>query len=90
MPAPMRSPGADRGLTALRGRCLPRAVVQHLLHRLDGTPSRLVIGVRTGSAEAEASGLDAHAWVAEPGSPIDGEHAAILIVDDAGVRPAAR
>lgn len=48
----------------LPGRCLPRALVRYALHRRDGVPARLVIGVRRPGEQA----LDAHAWV-EPPSP---------------------
>jgi hypothetical protein len=47
----------------LQGLCLARSLVQHMLHTLDGTPSRLVVGVRRGVG---ASGLEAHAWVTHP------------------------
>jgi len=67
-------------LHALRGRCLPRAIVQHVLHRIDGTPSRLVIGVRSAT-----SAIDAHAWVTDPARPGAEEFSAILVVDDDGV-----
>lgn len=47
-------------MTPLPGLCLARAVVQQTLHRMDGVPSHLAIGVRR---TTEHSGLDAHAWV---------------------------
>lgn len=66
----------------VRGRCLPRAALQHALHRMDGTPSRLVIGVRRDGA---ASSLDAHAWVEEAtDAPTDAPRqpfADILVLD---------
>jgi hypothetical protein len=41
------------------GECLPQALLQHLVHHLDGVPSRFVVGVaRTGESRA----LAAHAW----------------------------
>ena len=46
----------------LRGRCLPQSVRQYHLHRRDGTPARLVVGVRRGDAKV----LEAHAWVQRP------------------------
>lgn len=50
--------------------CLPRAVVQYLLHQAFGPEPRLVIGVARGEGPP-ASGLDwglgAHAWVEERG-----------------------
>jgi len=39
------------------GECLPRSVLQYLLHRRDGLPVRFVVGVRRDEAFA------AHAWV---------------------------
>lgn len=44
------------------GGCLPRSLVQYLLHRRDGTPSRFVIGVRRPTERRDA-GMEAHAWV---------------------------
>ena len=47
----------------VRGACLPRALVQHVLHRRDGVPARFVVGVRRdGDAD---HGVGAHAWVEE-------------------------
>jgi hypothetical protein len=43
------------------GECLPRSVLQYLLHRRDGMPVRLVVGVRRDTAAS--GGLAAHAWV---------------------------
>jgi Transglutaminase-like superfamily len=66
----------------LRGRCLPRAVVQHVLHGLDGTPSRLVIGVRR-DTEGSHPAVQAHAWVddgAGPGAGTPEGFAEILVV----------
>ena len=56
----------------LDGRCLPRALVQYLLHLRDGVPAQFVIGVRharrTGlDALEQGAPLDAHAWVQSPG-----------------------
>jgi hypothetical protein len=48
------------------GECLPQSVLQYLLHRRDGLPVRLVVGVRRegGSADGNpGSTLAAHAWV---------------------------
>jgi Transglutaminase-like superfamily len=49
------------------GECLPRSLVQYLLHRLDGQPVRFVVGVKRSSGPAGPAGvratLDAHAWV---------------------------
>ncbi len=59
------------------GRCLPRAAVQHALHRMDGTPSYLVIGVRRG--RTCGSELDAHAWVREGAPDAHGDFAEILV-----------
>lgn len=66
----------------LRGQCLPRALVQHVLHGLDGTPSRLVIGVRR-DTEGSVVGVQAHAWVDEGTAPAEGSAAGfaeILVV----------
>jgi hypothetical protein len=45
----------------VRGRCLPRALLQYALHRRLGDHVRLVIGVRPPGDD-----LDAHAWVEDP------------------------
>lgn len=57
----------------LPGGCLPRSLVQYLLHRRDGTPARFVIGVRRpdragkgGPNDPGAPGIEAHAWVEGP------------------------
>jgi hypothetical protein len=50
----------------VRGACLPQAVLQFALHRVDGVPAELKIGVARGE-----NLLEAHAWVEEPGA----EHA---------------
>lgn len=42
------------------GECLPRSVVQYLLHRRDGVRARLVIGVRRPDRGAA---IQAHAWL---------------------------
>ena len=42
------------------GECLPRSVVQYLLHRRDGVPARLVVGVRRPD---RGSSIEAHAWI---------------------------
>lgn len=54
--------------------CLPRAIVQYLLHQSFGPEPRLVVGVsRIEGSPAEKSGLDwmlgAHAWIEEQGGP---------------------
>lgn len=67
----------------VRGRCLPRAALQHALHRMDGTPSRLVIGVRRDDA---ATSLDAHAWVEDPTTTPDRAFADILVLDGSDLR----
>ncbi|MBI4703702.1 MAG: lasso peptide biosynthesis B2 protein [Deltaproteobacteria bacterium] len=54
-------------LHLLRGRCLPRALVQYGLHRRDGRPVRFVVGVKRGAAACPAPHeplpIEAHAWV---------------------------
>lgn len=55
--------GAAYRAHAFRGGCLPRSLVQYLLHRRDGTAARFVVGVRRGAIEAERRGIEAHAWV---------------------------
>lgn len=58
----------------LAGGCLPRSLVQYLLHRRDGTPARFVVGVRRpdrpresdGPNDRRAPGIEAHAWVEGP------------------------
>jgi hypothetical protein len=46
-------------LQPLRGRCLPRALLQYGLQRRAGEDVRFVVGVR----KPEEGALDAHAWV---------------------------
>jgi hypothetical protein len=56
----------------LRGGCLPRSLVQYLLHRRDGTAARFVIGVRRPRPNETRDGrIEAHAWVesAQAGDP---------------------
>jgi hypothetical protein len=68
----------------LGGTCLPQALTQHLVHRLDGTPSRFVVGVRRGEL-----GVEAHAWVeAEEPSPSNETFSAIFISDSASIEVA--
>jgi hypothetical protein len=59
--------GVDEGRTLVEGvfrvhvvggACLERSLVQYLLHRRDGLPVRLVLGVKHDDGD-----LDAHAWV---------------------------
>jgi transglutaminase-like putative cysteine protease len=58
----------------VRGACLPQALLQVALHRRDGVPARLVIGVRRplGEGVTRSRSLAAHAWV----EPEQGEQAA--------------
>lgn len=53
-----------------RGDCLPRSLVQYLLHRRDGTGARFVIGVRRPGRDVPLAAndpggarIEAHAWV---------------------------
>ena len=62
---------------ALRGHCLPRALVQYALHRLDGTPARFVVGVRRG----QDAPIDAHAWVEAPDQPPPSGFQPLLVAD---------
>lgn len=47
----------------VRGACLPQALLQVALHRRDGVPARLVIGVRRPAGKGAKRSLAAHAWV---------------------------
>jgi hypothetical protein len=53
--------------------CLPRAVVQYLLHQTFGPEPRLVVGVARSDEAPPPPGLDwglgAHAWIEERGGP---------------------
>ncbi len=53
--------------------CLPRAVVQYLLHQTFGPEPRLVVGVARSNDAPPPPGLDwaldAHAWIEERGGP---------------------
>jgi hypothetical protein len=58
----------------VRGACLPQAVLQFALHRWDGVPADLRIGVARGAvssgpATSRAKPLAAHAWVDAPEAP---------------------
>jgi hypothetical protein len=63
-----------------------------VLHRLEGTPSRLVIGVRRASDRklAPIAAIDAHAWVDDLEAPKNQGFAAILVLDEAGVHAPPR
>jgi hypothetical protein len=74
-------------------RCLPRSIVQFILHRRFGPAPRLVIGVRRPVAASGARELEAHAWIERDGGPVrDLGFAPMLSYSDArGVeRPLAR
>ncbi|NUO49271.1 MAG: lasso peptide biosynthesis B2 protein [Polyangiaceae bacterium] len=53
--------------------CLPRAIVQYLLHQTFGPEPRLVVGVARSNEASPPPGLEwtlgAHAWVEERGGP---------------------
>ncbi len=55
----------------LPGLCLARSIVQHSLHAVEGTPSRLVVGVRY---RDEGTRLEAHAWIAVPRGRNNDDH----------------
>lgn len=71
--APRRPVGPEEGASLVagafrlqlgKGACLPQALLQYALHRRDGVPVRLVVGVRRPD---DGRPLSAHAWVeAEP------------------------
>jgi hypothetical protein len=63
----------------LRGRCLARALVQHTLHRLCGTPAKLLIGVRRRAGEP----LEAHAWIDAPAGMAEAHGYQPLLMRDA-------
>jgi hypothetical protein len=50
------------------GECLPRSLLQYLLHRRDSLPVRLVVGVRR-DTPASGGALAAHAWVEAASGP---------------------
>lgn len=70
-------------LTRQPDRCVPRAVVQYVVHSLSGMRVRLVIGVKRGAAAS----LDAHAWVEEGARSVD-DFAPLAWVDDEGIEQA--
>lgn len=88
---------------AFEGGCLPRSLVQYLLHRRDGTAARFVVGVRRPAEEGPANerpgrGIEAHAWVdrgsdarrpevAPAQGPGDGQRRFAPIFDSARGRP---
>lgn len=71
------------------GTCLPRSLVQYMLHRRDGVPARLVIGVRRPANETTTPSIEAHAWVegdaSVPRPP--GTFAPIFVSGDSGGPP---
>jgi Transglutaminase-like superfamily len=62
-----RAVGRAYRVHLLRGQCLPRALLQYLLHRRDGTEVHFIVGVRR-SADEGAGSIDAHAWVEPAGA----------------------
>lgn len=71
------------------GTCLPRSLVQYMLHLRDGVPARLVIGVRRPSNETAGPSIEAHAWVeGAPSTPGAGAaFAPIFFSGDSGGAP---
>lgn len=57
----------------VRGRCLPRALLQYALHRRDGVEARLMVGVKKPDGD-----LAAHAWIETAGSMPSDEYTAVL------------
>lgn len=69
---------------AFRGGCLPRSLVQYLLHRRDGTAARFVVGVRRAVRQSSPRGIEAHAWVAPPEMEPRDESFATIFETEAG------
>jgi hypothetical protein len=70
------------GLGRDRGDCLPQSVVQYLLHRRDGVPARLVVGVKRLDRGAA---IAAHAWVeAGPKGTGDAEFEPLFTTETVG------
>lgn len=61
------------------GTCLPRSLVQYMLHLRDGVPARLVVGVRRPANETATPSIEAHAWVEGDTAPPAGSFAPIFI-----------
>lgn len=72
-----RAVGRAYRLHLLRGQCLPRSLLQYLLHRRDGTAVHFIVGVRrsAGSSPGELRSIDAHAWVEAAGGERPGARA---------------
>ncbi len=65
----------------VKGECLPRSLVQLLVHRRAGLPARLVVGVHR---PALGERLEAHAWLEDPAEPTgaaDPHFAPLLVVE---------
>jgi hypothetical protein len=66
-----RAVGRAYRVHLLRGQCLPRSLLQYLLHRRDGTSVHFIVGVRRRTGEAAGSSsarsIEAHAWVEPAG-----------------------
>jgi hypothetical protein len=73
-----RAVGRAYRVHLLRGKCLPRALLQYLLHRRDGAEVHFIVGVRRSAGEGSGS-IDAHAWVEPAG---EGRPAAARAGDD--------
>lgn len=58
------------------GACLPQAVLQYALHRRDGVPARLVVGVQR---PGDGRSLAAHAWVEAEASPESGAFTPLFV-----------
>lgn len=65
-------------------RCVPRAVVQYVVHSVSGMRVRLVIGVKRGAAAT----LDAHAWVEASARAVD-DFAPLAWVGEDGIEQAS-
>jgi hypothetical protein len=57
----------------VRGRCLPRALLQYALHRRDGVEARLMVGVKKPDGD-----FAAHAWVEATDSIPGDEYTPVL------------
>lgn len=69
--------GALQYQPLMRGRCLPMALTQFVLHRRDGCEATLVVGVRR-----DGGSLAAHAWVEPSSQDVDMQaYASILRVE---------
>jgi hypothetical protein len=76
------------------GECLPQSLVQYLLHRRDGLPVRLVVGVRRADQDGGTAGhvasIAAHAWIDDGSATEDPAFAPLFVTGHVRSHPRER